>query len=190
MHRLHGLGPQADLRSRPDPVRARRRRRRRRLIDIAAALAVVAGGLSVIAAIVIVSPRWQRLITSWRETIAVHAASVPQLIETAVAPMSTPAVNRGALHGELPATRSTRVPLLPSIDLSASRFQSDSAQVMAGLLVSQLGQDPAWQTALANAEAQPPDSPEQAFWRAVASAIRDSSGQRAPVTSRGPTPGR
>ena len=76
MHRLHGLGPQADLRSRPDPVRARRRRRRRRLIDIAAALAVVVGGLSVIAAIVIASPRWQRLITSWRETIAVHAASV------------------------------------------------------------------------------------------------------------------
>jgi hypothetical protein len=190
MYWLHGLWPQADRRSRPDPVRARRRRRRRKLIDIAAAVGVVVVGLSMIAAIVIASPRWQRIIASWRETIAVHSPSVPQLIETAVAPMRTPAVNRGALPGELPATRPSRVPALPSLDLSASRFQSDSAQVMAGLLVSQLGQDPAWQTALANSEAQPPDSPEQAFWRAVASAIRDSSGQRAPVTSRGSAPGR
>ena len=36
-------------------------------------------------------------------------------------------------------TRSARVPSLPSVDLPPSRLQSDSAQVMASLLVSHLG---------------------------------------------------
>jgi hypothetical protein len=49
---------------------------------------------------------------------------------------------------------------------------------MATMLVSQLGVEPAWRTAVANADAQPNDSPEQAFWRTVASAIRDGSPQR------------
>jgi hypothetical protein len=58
------------------------------------------------------------------------------------------------------------------------RAQSDSAQVMATLLVAQLGQDPAWRTALANADAHSPDSPEHAYWRSVATAIRDGGGLR------------
>src|SRR5262249_59188464 len=66
-------------------------------------------------------------------------------------------------------------PPLPSVDLPPSRLQSDSAQVMASLLVSHLGGEPAWRTALANADAQPKDS---AFWLAVAAAIRDGSAQR------------
>jgi len=45
-------------------------------------------------------------------------------------------------------------------------------QVMAGVLVSQLGSDLAWRTALANADAHPGDSPEHAYWRAVAAVIR------------------
>ena len=44
---------------------------------------------------------------------------------------------------------------------------------MASLLITQLGQDPAWRTALANADAHAPDSPEHAYWRNVATAIRD-----------------
>jgi hypothetical protein len=44
---------------------------------------------------------------------------------------------------------------------------------MANLLVSQLGQDPAWRTAMANADAHAADSPEHAYWRAVAAVIRD-----------------
>jgi hypothetical protein len=62
-------------------------------------------------------------------------------------------------------------------DRAPIRAQSDSTSVMAGLLVSQLGWDSAWRTALANADAHSPDSPEQAYWRAVATAIRDG-GQR------------
>jgi hypothetical protein len=44
---------------------------------------------------------------------------------------------------------------------------------MANLLVSQLGQDPAWRTAMANADALAADSPEHAYWHGVAAAIRD-----------------
>jgi len=157
-HRLLSLWPQADLRSRPDPARVRRRRRHRKLIDIAAAVGVVVAGLFLIAGIVIASPGWQRIIASWRESLAVRSASVPRLLEMAVAPMSAPAVNGDALRGELPMsppaavpgvssdsnasqlpTRSARVPPLPSVDLPPSRLQSDSAQVMASLLVSHLG---------------------------------------------------
>jgi hypothetical protein len=49
---------------------------------------------------------------------------------------------------------------------------------MANLLIAQLGQDPAWRTALANADAQAPNSPEFAYWSRVANAIRDG-GHRA-----------
>lgn len=197
MQRRLGLWPQAGSRSRPDPVRARRLRRRRNMIDVAAAAVVVIGGLSLIAGIVVASPGWQRIIASWRESLAARSASVPELIETAVAPMSTPALNDGALRGDLPmsppaaapgtrsdpnasrpATRSARIPEAPSVGSPMSRLPADSAQVMATLLVSQLGLEPAWRTALANADAQPNDSPEQAFWRTVASAIRDGSAQR------------
>ena len=197
MQRRLGLGPQAGSRSRPDPVRTRRRRRRRNMIDAAVATGVVIAGLSVIAGIVVASPGWQHIIASWRENLAARSASVPELIETAVAPMSTPAVTGGALRGDLPmspptaapgvrsdpnasrpATRSARIPEVPSVGSPTSRLPTDSAQVMATLLVAQLGLEPAWRTALANADAQPNDSPEQAFWRTVASAIRDGSAQR------------
>ena len=47
------------------------------------------------------------------------------------------------------------------------------AQVMATLLIAQFGQDPAWRTALANAEAHSPDSPEHDYWRRVAAAIKE-----------------
>ncbi len=55
---------------------------------------------------------------------------------------------------------------------------SDAEQVMASLLVMQLGPDPAWRTALANADAHAPDSAEYSYWRRVAQAIRDG-GHRA-----------
>jgi len=52
--------------------------------------------------------------------------------------------------------------------------------VMASLLIAQLGQDPAWRTALANADAHAPDSPEHAYWRSVATAIRDGGHRSRP----------
>jgi hypothetical protein len=44
---------------------------------------------------------------------------------------------------------------------------------MATVLIGQLGQDPAWRTALVNAEAHSPDTPEHAYWRPVAAAMRE-----------------
>ena len=92
------------------------------------------------------------------------AAPAPQ-----VAPARPPFAPLGPARGQGPR--------------SAERAQpgaaSDTAQVMASLLVTQLGQDPAWRTALANADAHAPESPEHAYWRKVAQAIRDG-GHRGP----------
>jgi hypothetical protein len=66
-----------------------------------------------------------------------------------------------------------------AVERGPLRAQPDSAYVMASLLVSQLGLDPAWRTALANADAVSPDSPEYAYWRSVAAAIRDGGAIRA-----------
>jgi len=44
---------------------------------------------------------------------------------------------------------------------------------MASLLVSQLGPERAWGTAVANADAHTGDSPEHAYWRGVATLIRE-----------------
>jgi hypothetical protein len=65
-----------------------------------------------------------------------------------------------------------------AVERGPLRAQPDSAYVMASLLVSQLGLDPAWRTARANADAVSSDSPEYAYWRAVAAAIRDGAAVR------------
>jgi len=65
-------------------------------------------------------------------------------------------------------------------DRTPTGAQADAAQVMASLLIAQLGQDPAWRTALANADAHAPDSPEHAYWRSVATAIRDGGHRSRP----------
>lgn len=179
---LH-LWPQADLR--PHPGRARRRRRiLPRAIDVIAAVSVVVTGLAVISSIVMASPRWQGLIPSWRGSVTAHAASVPRLLGTAVLPPSSLAVKGEAMAPEAPSPRpgSSRPGRAPEPAQAggwpAVRAQSDSTQVMASLLVSQLGLDPAWRTALANADAVSSDSPEYAYWRAVAAAIRDGAAVR------------
>jgi hypothetical protein len=157
----------------------------------------VVTGLSVISGIVIASPRWQRIIASWRESLAAHSASAPP---TSGTPTETtpPAAHNATVRGESPAFQpqgirpngpevqpptAGSVPMRPAraqepMRSAAVRAQSDSAQVMATLMVSQLGQDPAWRTALANADAHSPDSPEHAYWRSVATAIRDVGGLR------------
>ena len=62
---------------------------------------------------------------------------------------------------------------VPEATPRPGRAQLDSTQTMANLLVSQLGHDPAWRTAMANADAHAADSPERAYWHGVAAAIRD-----------------
>jgi hypothetical protein len=182
---------------RPTPARGRPRRAPPRLIEVVAAIGIVITGLSVISGIVIASPHWQRIIASWRESIAARWASVRPAIGT---PTETtpPAAHNATVRGESPAYPALGagevvaiqpqgirppVPTRPArsqepMRSAAVRAQSDSAQVMATLLVSQLGQDPAWRTALANADAHTPDSPEHAYWRSVATAIRDGGGLR------------
>jgi hypothetical protein len=187
---------------RPDPPRVRHRRPPPRLIEIVAAIGIVITGLSVISGIVVASPRWQRIIASWRESFAARSASVRPVIGTPTDTRS-PAVNNAAVRGESPAyppvgaleavgikpqairpndpvpPRPTRAQeAMRPVDRASIRAQSDSTHVMASLLVAQLGQDPAWRTALANADAHSPDSPEHAYWRGVATAIRDGGGQR------------
>ena len=193
---------------RPTPARGRPRRSPPRLIEIVAAIGIVVTGLSVISGIVVASPHWQRIIASWRESVAARWASVRPAIGT---PTETtpPAAHDATVRGESPAypalgaaeviaiqpegirpngleaqpPTAGSVPMRPAraqepMRSAAVRAQSDSAQVMATLLVSQLGQDPAWRTALANADAHSPDSPEHAYWRSVATAIRDGGGLR------------
>jgi hypothetical protein len=169
----------------------------------------VVTGLSVISGIVVASPHWQRIIASWRESVAARWASARPAIGT---PTETtpPAAHNATVRGESPAypalgaaeviaiqpqgirpnglevqpPTAGSIPMRPAraqepMRSAAVRAESDSTQVMATLLVSQLGQDPAWRAALANADAHSPDSPEHAYWRSVATAIRDAGGQRA-----------
>lgn len=193
---------------RPTPARGRPRRSPPRLIEVVAAIGIVVTGLSVISGIVVASPHWQRIIASWRESVAARGASVRPAIST---PTETtpPAAHDATVRGESPAypalgaaeviaiqpqgirpnglevqpPTAGSVPMRPAraqepMRSAAVRAQSDSTQVMATLLVAQLGQDPAWRTALANADAHSPDSPEHAYWRSVATAIRDGGGLR------------
>jgi hypothetical protein len=166
-----------------------------RLIDVVAAVGIAVGGLSVISGIVVASPRWQRIIASWRESFATRSASVPPVVGP-LTETGSPAVSDAAVAVQpqvilpsglevQPATAGPVPPRPPRaqdpmrpVDRAPIRAPSDSTQVMANLLVSQLGQDPAWRMALANADAHSADSPEHVYWRRVAAAIRDG-GQRA-----------
>jgi hypothetical protein len=134
------------------------RRIRSRPGEIAAALGAVLGGLALIAGIVLVDPRWQKILDSWRASIElpVGAGLGPRAIRPDGFEVQQPTVS---------VREATPRP---------GRAQSDySTQIMANLLVSELGQDPAWRTAMANADAHTADSPEQAYWHGVAAAIRD-----------------
>ena len=180
--------PQADLRPRPTPVRGRPRRAPPRLIEVIAAIGVVVTGLSVISGIVVASPGWQRIIASWRESLAAHNATVrgespayPAVGAAEVVAIQPQGIRPSGLEVQPPTAGP--VPTRPAraqepMRSAPVRAQSDSPQVMATLLVSQLGQDPAWRTALANADAHSSDSPEHAYWRSVATAIRDGGGLR------------
>jgi len=190
---LLSLWPRADLRPRPDRPRAARRRPASRLLEIVAAVAVVVTGLSVISGIVLASPRWQRIIASRRGGDTAGASGMAPAFDSASAPARSLVIGSGAAQGVTPAPPrlATEPPSprsgpgrpahdsTPAVDRAPIRAQPDSAQVMASLLLSQLGLDPAWRTALANADAVSPDSPEYAYWRAVAAAIREGAAIRA-----------
>lgn len=169
---------------------ARRPRRRSARGDIAVAIGTVLTGLAIIAAIVLNSPGWQRVFASWGEASSAVLAMGPSMAtETPVLSPMTPDVTLAP--GVAPAlapspapswsapAAPTRAPESPrSVPRSGAGQQQDTAQVMASLLTSHLGQDMAWRTALANADAHAIDSPEHMYWRKVATAIRDGS-QRA-----------
>jgi hypothetical protein len=161
--------PAVDL---PGEPRARARPR-----EIAAAFAVIAGGIAVIAGIVLTSPGWQKLFTARRESFASHdstakpglAVAPPSRATRAPAAVTTaPAAQPLSLTPAARATDSAR-----PVKRARPEAPHDMAQVMATVLIAQLGQDPAWRTALANAEAHAPDSPEHAYWGRVAAAIRE-----------------
>ena len=153
-------------------------RRRRRLPahpgELVAAIGVVLAGLGLIAGIVLLDPRWQRIVAAWRERVAALSAAAPSVAPPSAA-VASPSIEDSLAVGIRPRTIRPEMPARqPAAPASRppSRTQSDTMQVMAGVLVSQLGSDVAWRTALANADAHPGDSPEHAYWRAVAAVIR------------------
>jgi hypothetical protein len=153
---------------------ARRKRPRPKPTEIAAAVAVVLAGVGLIAAIVLLDPRWQRLLALQRDGVAVGP---PATIAPAVpeAPASHgPAALPGPAASPPAPTRPARAESTPVAINPARQLPSDTTQVMASLLVSQLGFELAWRTAAANAEAHGAGTPEHAYWRGVSSAIRES----------------
>src|SRR5262245_60302317 len=131
-------------------------RRRRRLParpgELVAAGGVVLAGLGLIAAIVLLDPRWQRIVASWRERAAAPSAATPSAAPPSAA-VTSPSIDNRAAMGIRPQTIRPEVPARQPAAMASrppSRAQSDTTQVMASLLVSQLGPDLAWRTALAN----------------------------------------
>jgi hypothetical protein len=174
-------------------------RRRTTGREIAAAIGVVLAGAAVVTAIVTVDPRWRAIIAATRAGWTASAglgtpglagwmpAPVP-LVETTATPppgvespvaiteAAGPPRSREAVNPPSPARSkgSTRS------GANASGVDRDTTQVMVNFLVAQLGQDPAWRTAMANAAAHAPDSPEFTFWHLVAAAIREGAGRPRP----------
>ena len=155
----------------PGEPRARARRG-----EIGAAVAIIAGGLAVIAGIVVTSPGWQKLFTAWRESFANHDSPSKPRPAAPQPPQATPApaaVTTAPAAQPLSLTPARATDSPRPVERARPAAPHDMAQVMATLLIAQLGQDPAWRTALANAEAHSPDTPEHAYWRRVATAIRE-----------------
>jgi len=155
---------------------ARRKRPRPRPAEIAAAVAVVLAGVGLIAAIVLLDPRWQRIIASQGDGVAVGPppAIAPVASETQAAPDATATSAAPAAVGVAAPpvqARPARVESTP-VTITAAPPPSDMTQVMASLLVSQLGFDLAWRTAAANAEGHAAGTPEHTYWSGVMAAIR------------------
>ena len=143
--------------------------------EVVAAIGVVLAGLGLIAGIVLLDPRWHRIVASWRERAAALSAAAQSVAPPSAAIVS-PVIDEPVAVGIRPSTIRPEAPgLQPPAAASrpASRAQSDSIQDMASLLVSQLGPERAWWTAVANADAHTGESPEHAYWRGVAAAIRE-----------------
>ena len=163
---------------------ARRRRPHATPREIAAASGVLLAGVVLIAGIVLVDPRWHRILGVWPDGIARvpsasgSAASAIRPEEQRAATDASDATPRAEPEtGRAPVpVKPARAELTPAATRSPSPPPSDTTQVMASLLVSQLGLDLAWRTAAANAEGHAADTPEHIYWRGVAAAIRD--GQR------------
>lgn len=163
-----------------DETRPRRPRRPARPIEIAAAVGVIVAGVGLIAGIVLLDPRWERIFASWRELSVIGfqlQAIRPRALEVQPTPASflqtSPRTPEPAPSQQIPMRPAPAPESTPLELLWPSPAESDATQVMANLLVSQLGPDSAWRTAMANAEAQAADGPEHAYWRAVAALIRE-----------------
>jgi hypothetical protein len=179
--------------------RSGRTRRRTTGREIAAAIGVVLAGAAVVTAIVTVDPRWRAIIAATRARWAASAglgtpgligrmpatvplvepsAAPPALLEPSVAVSTEPAgPPRPRPNATLPNPARSKS---PGRSGAAPDVDRDTTLVMVNFLVAQLGQDPAWRTALANAAAHAPDSPEFTFWHQVAAAIREGAGRPRP----------
>jgi hypothetical protein len=164
--------------------------------DVVATLIVVLGGAAIIAGIIAGNPRWHIIIASWRDGPAENPSvasigltrvqSQPAGSDAPVSGVAAVAVPRGPTHVSGPhraqsgGIRSDSVQsydptrLVPELP---SGSQPD-LQIMVNLLVAELGPGSAWRTALTNADAHDPDSPEFNYWHRVAAAIRAVGSRR------------
>src|SRR5262245_20941757 len=111
----------------------RRRRRAARPAELVAAIGVVLAGLGLIAGIVLLDPRWQRIVASWRQRAAAPSAAAPSAGPPSAA-TATPSIENPVAVGIRPGTIRPETPELRPPALGSrppSRVQSDSMQIMA-----------------------------------------------------------
>jgi hypothetical protein len=173
----------------------RSRQTRRRAREIAAAVGVVLAGAAAVTTILTVDPRWQAIIAatraSWAASVRLGtpgvAGGMPAPVPL-VEPRSAPAAGLessvvvSAQPAGPPGPRPAATPSKPARSEGSTRSGAhaptvipDPTHVMVNFLVAQLGHDPAWRTALANADAHAPGSPEFIFWHQVAASIRENA---------------
>src|SRR5262245_9217015 len=96
----------------------RRRRPPTNPIAIVAAVGVVLAGLGLIAAIILLDPRWQRILASWRERAAPSSAAAPSAAPPSAAGAS-PSIEGPAALGIRPPTIRPEVPELRPATLAS-----------------------------------------------------------------------
>ena len=191
---LSRLLPQAGLRAYNGRLPPKRRPTWVR--DIAATVSVVLLGAALIAGIVAGNPRWHTIIASWQEgslenptvgtTSLAGVQPLPARPDALVLGGAAAVAQGTTAHLSAPhRARSGAIPLNSVQSQEPTRLvvkppssSQPDLQVMVNLLVAQLGPGPAWRTALANADAHAPDSPEFDYWHRVAAAIQAVSARR------------
>lgn len=168
-----------------DHRRARHMRRPPGPREIVVTLIVVLAGAAIITGIIAGSPRWHAILASWRAWFPASFAKASQYVATLGQSAADPSVRTTLAH--VPPIRSDAIAAQESASATPAKTRlvrplpglaPDHVPIMATLLVAELGPRQAWRTALTNADAHAPDSPEFDYWHRVAAAVRDATRRR------------